>query len=280
MGWLILLVLAVGAIALYARSSSKNHESPRPGPTPPARPARPSPPPPSFSVEEARIRREIEVEAARMMPQIDAEAARMLPELEAEAARIQAEAMRESAAVAFGEDDSEPDEGPRRVVWREDYVPKEDEDRYLTRKADGLPDLCLADAGDRLAVWSPVDGGGIINPKGPGLRHLGLYASYARGADHYRTAYRAADLGKGRWIDLVREPENPHDKNAVAMCAPGSRIAFAYVQRGRAPAVARRMDAGEDMAAVSMRGPGRGRDDDSTFVLIGSRPDLTAMFDA
>lgn len=84
----------------------------------------------------------------------------------------------------------------------------------------------------------------------------------------------------GKWIDLAREPENPHDKNAVAMCAPGSRVLFAYVQRGRAPAVARRMDAGENMAAVSMRGPSKGRDDDSTFVLVGSRSDLTAMLEA
>lgn len=87
-------------------------------------------------------------------------------------------------------------------------------------------------------------------------------------------------MSKGKWIDLVREPENPHDENAVAMCAPGSRVAFAYVQRGRAPAAARRMDAGEDMAAVSMRGPSEGRDDGSTLVLVGSRSDLTAMFDA
>ncbi len=204
----------------------------------------------------------------------------MQPEIEADASRIQAEVMREAGAIAFEEDDPEPVEEPGRVVWRDDYVSKEDEGRYMTRKADGLPNLHIADAGDRLAIWSPVDGGGLINPKGPGLRHLGLYASYARGADHYRSAYRAADLSKGKWVDLVREPDNPHDKNAVAMCAPGSRIAFAYVQRGRAPAVARRMDAGEDMAAVSMRGPGKGRDDDSTFVLIGSRVDLTAMLDA
>jgi hypothetical protein len=215
-----------------------------------------------------------------MMREVEAQAARMGPAIEAEAARIQREAMRQAAAIAFEEDDSEPAEDPRRVVWRDDYVPKEDKGRYLSRKADGLPNLYLADAGDRLVIWSPVDGGGLINPKGPGLRHLGLYASYARGANHYRSAYRAADLRKGKWIDLVPEPQNPHDKNAGAMCAPGSRVAFAYAQRGRAPAVARRIDAGQDMAAVSMRGPGEGRDDDSTFVLIGSRSDLTAMLDA
>ena len=163
------------------------------------------------------------------------------------------------------------------AVYREDYVPKEDEARYLTRDGSGLPRLRLADAGDRLAIWSPVDGGSLINPKGPGLRGLGLYSSYARGIEYHASADRTADLRKGQWIDLKREPDNPHDKNAVAMYAPGARSAFAYVQRGRAPAVARRMDAGEDMAAVSMRGPAKGRADGTTFVLLGSRADLTAM---
>lgn len=42
----------------------------------------------------------------------------------------------------------------------------------------------LVDAGDRLSVWSPAAGGVLINPKGSGLRSLGLVASYARGTDH------------------------------------------------------------------------------------------------
>jgi hypothetical protein len=163
------------------------------------------------------------------------------------------------------------------IVTRAVYVPKEDEARYITRDEAGLPTLRLLDSGDRLSIWSPIDGGALINPKGPGLRSLGLYSSYARGSDHYPSAFRAADLRKGKWINLKREPDNPHDRNAVAMCAPGSRVPFAYVQRGRAPAVARRMDTGEDMAAVSLRGPGKGRDDDSAFVIVGSRADLTAM---
>ncbi len=164
------------------------------------------------------------------------------------------------------------------IVTRDVFVPKDEEARYLARDEDGLPTVRLVDAGDRLAIWSPLEGGALINPKGPGLRQsLGLCTSYARGADHYATAYRNADLRQGRWIDLQREPENPHDRNAVAMCAPGSLAPIGYVSRGRAPAVARRMDKGEDMAGVTIWGPSRGRDDRSTLVLIGSRTDLAAM---
>ena len=78
-------------------------------------------------------------------------------------------------------------------------------------------------------------------------------------------------------MDLVRQPENPHDANAVAMCAPGNSDPFGFVQSGRAATIARRMDSGEDLVGVSMRGPAGGRDDDTTFVLIGSRADLDAM---
>lgn len=263
MVWLVLLLLVVTAAVLYARSvSTKGGPSAR---TPSA--GQPQPPP-SLAAGEARLRRALDIETARIRS-----------EVEAEAAQIEAE-VRHAAEADLEVDPLQEADVPQRVIWREDYAPKDDEDRYLTRRVDGTPHLRLADAGDRFAIWSPVDGGALINPKGPGIRRLGLYASQARGADHYRSAYRAADLRRGRWIDLVREPDNPHDPNAVAMCAPGSRVAFAYVQRGRAPAVAKRMDAGEQMAAVSMRGPGRGHDDESTFVLIGSRTDLEAMLRA
>lgn len=91
------------------------------------------------------------------------------------------------------------------------------------------------DAGDRLSVWSPRGGGALINPKGPGLRQLGLYSSSVRGGNYHRSAYGSADLRKGRWVDLVRQPDNPDDANAVMICSPGSRAPLGYVQRGRAP---------------------------------------------
>jgi hypothetical protein len=112
-------------------------------------------------------------------------------------------------------------------VTRALYLPKEDETRYVTRDADGLPTLRLVDAGDRLAIWSPVDGGALINPKGPGLRLLGLVTPYAWGSDYHAAAYRAADLSKGRPVELRPEPDNPHGRHAVAMHAPGARAPFA-----------------------------------------------------
>lgn len=163
------------------------------------------------------------------------------------------------------------------IVLRRDYVQAADEVPFLVRNADGLPNLRLVDAGDRLVIWSPHDGGGLINPKGAGLRHLGLVATYARGSGFHASAFRTADLRKGRWAELRPEPENPHDPNAVALHAPRASKPFGYVQRGRAAVVAKRLAAGEDLAAVSMRGPGPRRDDDTAFLLVGAHQDLVHM---
>ena len=81
-----------------------------------------------------------------------------------------------------------------RVLLLATQDTKEDEARYMTRDSDSVPTLRMVDAGDRLAIWSPVDGGALINPKGPGLRSMGLYSSYARGATHHASVYRTADL--------------------------------------------------------------------------------------
>lgn len=201
---------------------------------------------------------------------VEAEAAKILREAQAAAEATAAEAWAEYTV-------SEPDLAA--VVKRSDYVSREAEARYVTRDAAGLPTLRLVDAGDRLVIWSPLDGGALLNPKGPGLRSLGLVTTFARGSAHNAHTYRRADLQKGRWIELRREPENAYDPNAVAMHLAESTARFGYVSRGRAPAVARRMDAGEDIAGVTIWGPSGGDDDRSTLVLIGSRADLRAMLD-
>lgn len=164
-----------------------------------------------------------------------------------------------------------------RPIYRSDYVPKEDEARYMTRDENGLPALRLVDASDRLAIWSPLDGGALINPKGPGLRSLGLVTSTARGVTYYPAEYRAADLRHGQLVELVPEPDNPHDPNAIALHAPGATSRYGHVQRGRTKAVHRILEAGP-AAAVSLAGPAPGRDDGLVNrVLIGPAADIEAM---
>lgn len=164
------------------------------------------------------------------------------------------------------------------LIYRSDYVSKSDESAFLHPGTDGLPFLELVFITDRLVIRSTRDPSKLINPKSPNLRSLDIFVSYARGTTFHAPAYRAAPLGPGGDVELRREPQNPHDKNAVQMLAPRASRPFAYVQRGKATAVARLMDAGVDIAGISLRGPGARRDDDSAFILLGPRRSLQQMW--
>lgn len=169
---------------------------------------------------------------------------------------------------------------PRNLgfVWRKDCVPQGEDAPYLTRDGAGRPNLWLVRSVDRLMVWSPMFGGALINPKSTALRRFGLISSYVRGGYYYSDAFRDADLRPGSRVELHAEPDNPHDRNAVALHAPGDSRKLGFVQRGRAPAVARRIREGEDMAALSMFGPGpRSDDDESSLLLVGHTLDLAWM---
>lgn len=176
----------------------------------------------------------------------------------------------------------------RGQVLRKDYVPKGPDADLLTRDAAGRPNLCLQHVVDRLVIVSLAQPAALINPKSRSLHMLGLFVSCTRGEIFYAAAARAADLRPGAWVELRREPTNLYDRNAVALHAPGIERRFGYVQREKARAVARLMDSGTDVAAISMRGPGPEpappapleADAEylgSAFVLIGSRADLVHM---
>jgi hypothetical protein len=225
---------------------------------------------------EAQMLRQVEADTAKLMPRVEEEAARLQRRADAEAAQAGREG---SLFDDEGDEDDEMGEDlePLGYASRRDFVPKEQEDRYLTRDANGLPTLRLVDTGHRLVITTPLAGGAVINPRGPGLRRFGLYTTPARGWNFNRAAYRAADLRKGRWVDLLPQPTNRHDPNAVALCSPGSRSVFGYVQRGKARAVGKLIESGKDVVGLSLRGPGPGNGEDTCLLLIGSRSDLTAM---
>lgn len=221
-----------------------------------------------------------------MVAEVEAAMPEVLSQVELEAAQIRKTTAREltRAQWELAQDDDGDDEEPLRPITatagsadftmpsrggisRVDYVPADQEARYVRRGPDGRPALRLVDAGDRLAIWSPADGGVLINPKGPGLRKIGLYSTYARG-QRYVSARAASGAIRtpGVIIELRRNPANEHDPHAVEML--GSHGMFAWVQRGRTPAVARHMDAGEDFVAVCLR---------EGFFLVGARADLEHM---
>lgn len=155
------------------------------------------------------------------------------------------------------------------LVSREEYLSPEAETEALTTGPDGLPDLWLERVRDRLLVVTP---NGWVNPKSrTAASHAGLWSFVVRGTAHHERAARRGDFSPGAPVRLVREPNDQHDPNAVAIYAAGARDVVGYVPRGYAKRLAKLLDAGADMVAVSTRGAGAGREGVSPQVLVVER---------
>ena len=71
------------------------------------------------------------------------------------------------------------------------------------------------------------------------------------GARHHAEALVTGAAGAGRPLTLMREPDNLHDSNAIAVHAGGAPIGF--VPRELAAELAPQIDAGHSGSAVVLR---------------------------
>nr|WP_167405713.1 HIRAN domain-containing protein [Sphaerisporangium cinnabarinum] len=150
-------------------------------------------------------------------------------------------------------------------MWRDEYLEGEREAAALARREDGLPHLRLVKERGRLALEAP--GMGWINPRSRALYKTGIYMFGLRGRAYHEAAFVAAALPLGRLLELVREPENEHDRNAVAIYARNGRIG--YVNKQNAARIAKRIDAGETMHCIVAKG-GRAGDPDKSCALLAT----------
>src|SRR3954447_2855771 len=108
------------------------------------------------------------------------------------------------------------------VVWLAGYqVVDPESGRYLARD-----DPELAARGLR-----------VVGVAGAGAHHAGALASDA--------------VAPGRPLKLRRDPQNPHDPNAIAVHAGGEQVG--WVPRELASELAPRLDAGELLSAIVLR---------------------------
>lgn len=83
-------------------------------------------------------------------------------------------------------------------------------------------------------------------------RSKGMEAVRVAGVSHRADALQKDAFAPGSELKLVREPDNPHDENAVAVFDAEERHQVGYVPAEEAPRIARRLDAGEDLRCFSM----------------------------
>jgi hypothetical protein len=114
--------------------------------------------------------------------------------------------------------------------------------------------------------WYPEDGGvvwvagyHVLDPASglylardaPELAVLGLRVAGVAGAGRHHADALAADAAEpGRSLELRRDPDNPHDPNAIAVDA-GEQVG--WVPRELAAELAPLLDGGEPMSAVVLR---------------------------
>lgn len=130
------------------------------------------------------------------------------------------------------------------------YLPSERWDELLVLDDGGMPPLRLSPFKD--ALWlQEKSTGQFVNAGNRKLAALGIWAIKVRGVAYYEDGMAAADPKPGEPVTLQREPNNQFDKNAIAVVSHGQRIG--YINKGMAARMAKRMDAGEDLAAIVMQ---------------------------
>ena len=88
---------------------------------------------------------------------------------------------------------------------------------------------------------------------------LGIFAGRLRGQGHYQAVGRAGDFRPGAELALLRERDNPHDRDAIGLAAKGSDRVIGYIGKAHAGRLAKRLDAGEKYRAISTTGTKGGR---------------------
>lgn len=175
----------------------------------------------------------------------------------------------------------EPRSGPtppekRLTVYRSEYLPREKEQGEVNRDKSGLPDLRLIMVRDTLVLESPT--GHWINPYSPAVRKLDITIFRVRGVTFHHQAVKIGDFSPWSSVHLKREPWNEHDPNAIAVYAERARALAGYVNKQNAKRLAKRIDAGESLKAISMRGGTVG--DQATPTILVSTPTIISHLTA
>jgi hypothetical protein len=167
-------------------------------------------------------------------------------------------------------------DAPGRVTDGSDlgwYAPRDGDSDYFFN-SDGAPALHLIpcrDTGGEMVLQLCEDATGLL--VGPGdsrLPRAGVYVSQLRGQAFHRLGCTAGDFSPGAPVRLVREPDNEFDPDAVAVYDATGRHLAAYVNNQKARILARLIDSGEPIGAVSIRGTAAGRPCDQVAVLAAS----------
>jgi HIRAN domain len=113
------------------------------------------------------------------------------------------------------------------------------------------PNLRLVPYRDEL-WFAETTTGKLIKVDNKHIARLGIWAFQARGTAYHEDAAKRADLSVGVRVELVPEPDNPHDRNAVTVVADAETVG--YVNRQKAAKLAPILANGVELVAVVVSG--------------------------
>lgn len=146
------------------------------------------------------------------------------------------------------------------------YAPADDLDRFKLN-GDGLPPFHFVPYDGAIRLCED-DTGLLIGPRDRRLPRIGIYSHNVVGTNYHAAACRSGDFSPGARVRLVRQPDNEHDPNAVAVKADKPRAGVAgYISKGHARRLAKVLDAGTELEAVAITGTGPGEPCDAITIL-------------
>jgi len=98
---------------------------------------------------------------------------------------------------------------------------------------------------------------------------LGIWTANVRGIDYHK-ADAGRPIQRREQRSKEREPDNSHDRNAIAVLAAGRPIG--YYNKQMAAKLAKLMDAGLVLEAIALAGSPRGKNDSRIQILQADHP--------
>jgi hypothetical protein len=90
----------------------------------------------------------------------------------------------------------------------------------------------------------------LIDYKILALRHFQIFAFRVVGMAYYEDPDKPFKVRNGQRVQIMREVDNEHDRNAVAITTGRSGQKIGYVNKQRAAWVAKLLDAGQELDGI------------------------------
>lgn len=132
--------------------------------------------------------------------------------------------------------------------YRAGYVPPAAAKSELVAGPDGMPPFRLVPSSNGLDL--ALHNGQLVDYKILALRHFQIFAFRVVGMSFYEDPDRPFKFRNGQRVQAVREPNNEHDANAVAITTGRPAKKIGYVNKQRATWVAKLLDAGQELDGI------------------------------